>query len=346
MAYDALCLRRGDGSVCDCSTIGKVVVLLLVGVLLSLSGCGDPAVSDGKVTVGVIRALGTISPYVAERQGFFEEVGLEVELVEFSDGPSMMEAFASGHLDVAYGGLAPAAIWRGRGIPLRIVAATNSGGHVVLTTEDLDLETLSDLKGMKVATPRTGSVTDTLFRAYALKSLAGLDPDGDLEISPGMPPDAMPAALYVTREIDACVTWEPFAAQALDQFDDARVLFNFSQHWKEKYGQSYPVNVVSATESFISDSREALESLLRAHHRTQEFINQEVETANRLIGTELNLSEEVIARARENVGFDFRVDEDQAMTILLMVRDLGYLEEMPNPEDLFYLEVQNGICPP
>ena len=47
--------------------------------------------------------------FVAQELGYFEEAGLNVELLEFSDGSAMMEAFAAGELDVAMGGIGPAA---------------------------------------------------------------------------------------------------------------------------------------------------------------------------------------------------------------------------------------------
>lgn len=321
-------------------------LVLVMALIAAVVGCAPEKEPGGEITLGVIKALGTVSPYVAQAQGYFEEEGVEVRLVEFPDGPSMMEAFASGSLDVAIGGLAPAAIWRSRGIDIRIVAAANSGGHLILTREELGLTDISDLEGRRVATPRTGSVTDTLFRAYALTTLAGLDPDRDLKISPGMAPDAMPAALFLTREIDACVTWEPFAAQALSQFQGAQVLFNFNSEWKKSHGSSYPVNVVSATAEMIGPRRDDLRALLIAHRRTQDFIESELATANEIIARELTLDPSVIGSARQNVEFTFSVDPDQAMVILKMVRSLGYVEQLPEPGDLFFLQLQEEISSP
>ncbi len=324
---------------------GALCLLLILALGLGALGCGKTGTEedDTQVRIGVIKALGTISPYLSKEMGFFDEEGLDVEIVEFSDGPTMMEGFASGHLDMAYGGLAPAAIWNARGIPLRIVASANSGGHVIVVRQGGGVDSLEDLAGCRVATPSTGSVTDTLFRAYALGQLAGLDPDQDLSISPGMPPDAMPVALLLTREVDAIVTWEPFSARALLEFDEAHILFNFNQHWNDTYGSSYPVNVVSATESMIADRPLVLEKMLRAHYATQNFINSEPVRASEAIADELGLSVDIVTLARDNVEFTFDVSLDDAMTVLGFVHSLGYIDDLPLPGDLFDLSFQDRV---
>ena len=86
--------------------------------------------------VGTNRALGTITPYVGKARGLFQARGIELEIVDFQDGSTLMEAFAAGRLDVALQGIAPAAIWHGKGVPLKVIAAANGGGHVLLTRAD------------------------------------------------------------------------------------------------------------------------------------------------------------------------------------------------------------------
>src|ERR1700684_2322495 len=114
------------------------------------------------VRVGTNRALGTVIPFVAKSKGYFQQQGLQVDVVDFADG-SPMEAFASGQLDIALLGIAPSAIWQGQGVSLKVVAAANGGGHVLLTRTDSGINNLQQLKGRKVATPKPGTVTDTLF---------------------------------------------------------------------------------------------------------------------------------------------------------------------------------------
>jgi NitT/TauT family transport system substrate-binding protein len=292
--------------------------------------------------VGVIKALGTVTPYIARQLGYFAEAGLDVEIVDFQDGPTMMEAFVSGNIDITYGGIAPAAIWRAQGVKLKVVAATNSGGHLILVREDSGLSALADLKGKKVATPRTGSVTDTMFRGLVLRDLLGADPERDLAIFAGMAPADMPAALLLTREVDAIVTWEPFAAACLLQYGGARVLFSFPDYWHQTHGRDYPVNVVAAHEDLIRTRPQDLKRFLEIHVRTQRFINAEVDKANALIAAELGLEVPVIARARPNLGFTWEVEVEDCMVILGYAQALGYIKALPQAAELFDLSFLSG----
>src|SRR5580704_10884266 len=160
-------------------------MLLIIFVPGLFSGCSrhpgqsafaDPGSADQKIRVGTNRALGTVVPFVANSKGFFKQQGLQVDVVDFADG-SPIEAFASGQLDIALLGIAPSAIWQGQGVDLKVVAAANGGGHVLLTRSDSGIDNLEELKGRKVATPKPGTVTDTLFRTHLVKEIAQLDPE-------------------------------------------------------------------------------------------------------------------------------------------------------------------------
>ncbi len=74
------------------------------------------------IRIGTNRALGTVTPYISRDKGFYEQQGLQVEIVDFNDVTTLMEAFASGQLDVALVGIAPSAIWQAKGVGLKVVA--------------------------------------------------------------------------------------------------------------------------------------------------------------------------------------------------------------------------------
>src|SRR5512133_4143531 len=203
-------------------TSSRVAVLLVAGALATSARAADPAV----LRVGTNRALGTVTPYVGQARGLFQARGVTLDLVDFSDGSTLMEAFAAGRLDIALQGIAPAAIWQAKGVPLEVIAAANGGGHVLLTRADAGIADVAGLRGRKVGTPKQGTVVDTLFRAHVAAELARLDPEKDLTVIPGLAPADLPAALFVAREVDAAITWEPFASQAEARFPEARVLWD------------------------------------------------------------------------------------------------------------------------
>jgi NitT/TauT family transport system substrate-binding protein len=318
-----------------------VVVLAVFHVRRSQHATEYPAAdSDRIIRIGTNRALGTVTPYVAKDRGLFQQQGLQVQIVDFNDVTTLMEALSSGQLDVALVGIAPSAIWQQKGVGLKVVAAANGGGHVLLTRTDTGISTLRQLKGKKVATPKPGTVTDTLFRAELVENQTKLDPDKDIQIVPNMSAADMPTALFVSREVDAAITWEPFASQAEARYHNARVLYDTSAQWRSAHpqsGQLYPVNVVIARQGFIDTRPGDLRRLLAAYVQAILFINAQPDAANQLISKETQLDTAIIAAARRRIDYTAHVDVAASLQTLQWSKQLGYLKAVPTAAQLFDL---------
>ncbi len=76
------------------------------------------------VRVGVIPILAAAPVFVAEREGWLKAAGLNPAFTTFESGPNMIQALASGTLDVYVAGVAPLGVARSRGIDVKVVAAT------------------------------------------------------------------------------------------------------------------------------------------------------------------------------------------------------------------------------
>jgi NitT/TauT family transport system substrate-binding protein len=312
--------------------LGLAVLLAVKTVWRSRHSTSTNQIASARtIRIGTNRALGTVTPYVTRDAGFFQHSGLQVDIVDFNDVTTLMEAFASGQIDVAFVGIAPSAIWQEKGVALKIVASANGGGHVLLTRADTGINDLTGLKGKKVATPKPGTTTD---------NLAKLDPDKDMQIVPSVAAADMPTVLFVSREVDATISWEPFASQAEARFKNARVLYDASEEWRKSNPQSkqlYPVNVVIARQAFIDSRPSDLRRLLAAHVETIEFINGHADGANDFIARETGLDKSVVAAARRRIDYTAQVDVDASRRTLEWSRQLGYLKGVPSASKLFDL---------
>lgn len=299
---------------------------------------GEASASDtasGKMTlrVGTNLALGTATPYVSRELGYFDDSAISMELLEFSDGSALMEAFAADEMDIAFVGVAPVATWYSKGVPLKIVAAANGGGHVLMTREDTGIASVADLAGKTVAEPGIGTVTDALLRAKILPS-GGLSAD-DITAVPGMKPADMASVLEVTREVDAIITWEPYAAQAEAAYDDIRVLYDSPIEIREETGSDsfYPVNVVIAAQSLIDEHPEELAEFLDIYKKTVDFVNTD-DSADAVLADILSLDESIVENARKRIDYNYTVDEQGIMDTLQWSYDLGYIEALPEAGEL------------
>jgi NitT/TauT family transport system substrate-binding protein len=294
---------------------------------------------ETRIRIGTNRALGTVAPYVARDKGFFDQQSVQADIVDFNDVTTLMESIASGQLDVALCGISSPAIWQQRGAGLKIVASANGGGHVLLTRSDTGIHVLEDLRGAKIATPKPGTVTDTLLRAHILHDLAGLDPERDVAIIPGMAAADMSTVLFVSREVNAAITWEPFASQAEAHYSNSVVLFDAAAEWRKLHpsGNLYPVNVVVANQTFIDQHPDELRRFLVAYLEAVQFINRQPDEANQIISRETQLAPSIVAAARRRIDYSAQVDLDASMETLKWSVDLGYLHKLPAPDQLFDL---------
>ncbi len=314
----------------------------VTGMILaaSLLACGYAAPASAEDTqtirVGSILALGTAAPFAAIENGLFNDGGMEIEVSEFSDGTALMEAFAAGEIDIAFSGIVPVATWISKGVNMQIVASANGGGHVLMTRKDAGIESVEDLKDQLVAEPSVATVTDALLRAKILGD-AGLNADTDVALIPGMKPADMATVLMATKEVEAMITWEPYAAEAEAMYgDEIVVLYDASAVIKEETGSDafYPVNVVAASQDFIDNRSEELEEFLDIYKQTVDFLNED-EEANAVLASVLELDEEVVESARERIDYTYDIDKEGSMETLKWAEELGYISELPAEEDLF-----------
>jgi NitT/TauT family transport system substrate-binding protein len=74
--------------------------------------------------IGVIPVMGVAPLFVAIGEGWLKQAGMAPSVTTFESGPNMIQAVASGTLDVYAGGVAPLAVARSKGVDVRVVAAT------------------------------------------------------------------------------------------------------------------------------------------------------------------------------------------------------------------------------
>jgi NitT/TauT family transport system substrate-binding protein len=317
-----------------------LVILLLIAAYAFHHRTVSRTVDGPNIRIGTNRALGTVTPYVARDKGFFQQYAVKANIIDFNDITTLMESLTSGQLDIALVGISSPAIWQERGVRLKVVAAANGGGHVLLTRGDTNIHTIADLRGKKVATPKPGTVTDTLFRSHILGDLAHLYPERDVKILPNMSAADMSTVLFASREVDAAITWEPFASQAEARYKDNVVLLDVANEWRKQHPSSshlYPVNVVIASQAFIDGHPEALRQFLAAYAQTVQFINTHPDEANDIISRETQLDKAVVVAARHRIDYTAHVDVDASLQTLAWSQSLGYLKHPVSAADLFDL---------
>lgn len=213
--------------------------LLVLALAVSFAGCSRKA-SQGKelsqnklselvkplsppvkVTVGLKQVVSDAGVLIGLAKGYYKELGIEIEMSQFATGQDMINALASGQLDVGCtvtaSGLFNAAL---RNIPVKVVAdkginVPGKGYYRLIIRKDLvdTIKTYQDLKGRKLAVVGTASLDEICLDRVLAK--AGLSTkDVDLQVIRAFP-DII--AAMANKSIDGGMVIEPFVAQAVSK---------------------------------------------------------------------------------------------------------------------------------
>jgi NitT/TauT family transport system substrate-binding protein len=176
------------------STIAAAVLGLIVG--------GSAAAEPLKLAHSTWVGYGPL--YIAQEKGFFDEEGLEVELIVMEDPKLRFAALAAGQIDLAVTTVDTLLNYLNdrQGYRYLFALDDSKGGDGIVANKDI--QSIADLKGKSVAYGE-GSVSQ--FYLGVLLKQAGLT-FADIETQNMTAGDA--GAAFVAERVDAAVTWEPW----------------------------------------------------------------------------------------------------------------------------------------
>lgn len=276
--------------------------------LTTLSAFAD----DKPLRIGWVYAMANAPALIADKKGFYAAEGLNVDIKSFNDGPLLQQAVAAGDLDIAYVGSPPVYHWFSRGLESKILAQVNYGQAAVIVNTKSPINTVSELRGKKLAGVAKGSGMDVLLRGYVLKEKAKLDPDQDVTIV-NMPAPNMNAALE-HHEVDAAFSWEPFVSQSLLR-GTSKLILDVNKELPQ-----YPWYVVISLPKTLKERPDDVTKLLRAHLKAIAYLQTHPDESNQIIAQEFKLEstqgingkvvkpEEIVQEARKRMGWSARLD--------------------------------------
>lgn len=278
------------------------------------------------VRIGVTTSSSDAPFYIAEDRGYFEDEGVEAEVVSFKGGSEMTAPLGTGELSVGSG--APtAALYNAasRKVQTRMVADKSrpidgKSYMALLVRKDLvdsgKVKTPGDLKGMKIADySETGTTQTSLEKMLAVDGvklsqvtrtyLGG--PEGINALENG--------------GVDAAMSVEPLVTKAEADGKVVRL---------EDSSETYPnqqIGVVLFSEKFASQNEEEAQAFMRAYIRAARDYNDALEEG-RLTGPG---SEEIVDILVEATGLDAKtlkemrshgVDPDGQLNVESLEEDL------------------------
>src|SRR5690349_12910009 len=110
-----------------------------------------------------------LAPYVAKDAGFFDELGLDVEIKSFEGGVGALRGGISGGLDVVATSSDPLFAAIQQGAPVHAIGTYAPKLSVVMMARP-DVKAAADLKGKKIGIQEVGGFSDVMSRLVLQKN--------------------------------------------------------------------------------------------------------------------------------------------------------------------------------
>ncbi|WP_400164001.1 ABC transporter substrate-binding protein [Brevibacillus sp. TJ4] len=243
-------------------TIGAALALSSVAIL---SGCSS---SPEKIRIGeVTRSLFYAPQYVAIEKGFFQEEGLDVELMTIPGGDKVMSALLSDGIEVALVGSETSIYVAQQGAAdpvINFAQLTQTDGTFLVAREKTDNFSFDQLKDSVFLGQRKGGMPQ-MVGEYVLKQ-HGIDPHGDLELIQNVEFKNI-AASFAAGTGQYVQLFEPEASR-FEQEGVGYVVASFGQE-----SGTVPYTVYMAKQSYLESNADAIQKFTNAVYKGQQWVN-------------------------------------------------------------------------
>ncbi|GAB3685489.1 ABC transporter substrate-binding protein [Salinisphaera aquimarina] len=293
-----------------------LVVLFILLVLAACSADSDSGTASAEI--GYMPILPDAQLFVNLEDGSLADAGIEPKLVSFQNGPAMVQALLGGQLDIAYFGIGPTMVARGKGADIKVVASN--------IIEQISFVALGDLapyfddgdpatafarfaadtgRKARVSTFPVGSVPQTVLQYWIRKQL-GANPDDVDVIYQGA---SQVQQSLLTGAVDGAAILEPVVSIVKHRMPDARVVARGEQMFP---GQ--PGAVVAVRAAFIEAHPKVVQKLVAAHARASAQLragdDDAIDAVHKYVGGG-RLPREIVATAVHNSADSFVADPNR-----------------------------------
>jgi len=250
-----------------------VAMLLGIGVLAA-GGAQAQALEKKKITIAVGgKNLFYYLPLtVAERQGYFKDEGLDVEIPNFAGGSQALRALVGGSADMVSGAYEHTINMMAKKQPIKAVVLQAKYSSMVLLMPKARAEKYhggKDLKGLKIGVTAPGSSTNMFVNSLLARD--GLKPSDVVIVGVGTGAGAF--AAMEKGEIDALVNLDPVITQleSTGKFK-AVVDTRTEKGMNDVYGGDYHASVIYIQDEFIKKNPNTVQAVVNAMVRADRWI--------------------------------------------------------------------------
>lgn len=245
-----------------------LICWLIVLFSFGLTGCSQSEKTDDNndqadnitINIGVMPDVESIPFLIAQKNGYFDQEGVRVNIQHFSSAKDRDSALQSGKLDGVITDMAAVLFANEGGIKLRMISR-NDGDITLMSGKDSGINSVIELKGKDI-----GLSTNTIMEYTTDRMLeaAGLKPSDVNKIA--IPP--LPTRLEMLQggKVTAAILPEPMSGLAIN---NGAVILSSTAELKNKAG------AIAFTESSIEKAPEKITAVFRAYDKAVEYLQAE-----------------------------------------------------------------------
>jgi NitT/TauT family transport system substrate-binding protein len=326
----------------------------VAAVAMLAAGCSTSSTASSEGSGDVVLRLGFLANITHEpalvglEKGFFaKNLGKHVTLktTVFSSGTEETTALLAGQLDAAYVGPNPAikAFQTSGGKLIKVISGAASGGAYLVVKKGID--SASQLKGQKLATPSLGNTQDVALR-YWLKqhNLTTTEAGGgDVPITP-VTPNSAAVDEFTSGQIAGGWEPEPYASEMVAA--GGHVLVDEATLWP---GGKFVTTQLIVLSSYLKDHPDVINGLLKGQIAATDFLNNDKAAAEQAANDQLatltgkSLKPDILAETFKHITFTDDPIASSLITDAQHATAVGLLDPISNLSSIYDLDPLNKL---
>lgn len=273
-------------------------LFLLVALLLAACAGATPPVEEAAVEepaveqaeaaplrIALLPVLDSLPVYIAQEKGYFDEEGVEVEIVPVSSPIERDQLMQAGEIDGMLNELSSTAVFNREGVQVQIVttaraAAEDGPVFRLLAAPDSDIESPADMAGVPIGVSLNSIIEYLTVRMLEEEGVAA--EDIVVESVPVIPERFQ---LLMSGELQAATLPDPLAQAALQA--GAKLVIEDSAY------PFYSISTYSFSIDSIENNSEAIRRFLKAWDRAVADLNADSEAYRALFLEKVPVPESV-----------------------------------------------------
>ena len=244
-----------------------IIIILVIGIFVFLFFNKEESNLKKIKVAEVTHSIFYAPQYVAHALGYFEEEGLDVELLLVPGADKVAASVLSGDVQIGFCGSEATIYIYNQGQEdylVNFAGLTKRDGSFIVSREKIENFTLDDLKGKTIIGGRIGGMPEMTLE-YTLTE-AGIDPKNDLNIDTSIEFAAMSGA-FIGGTGDFVSLFEPNALQ-LEQQGYGYVVASLGE-----LGGVVPYTAYNAKKSYIENNPDVIEGFTKAIQKGLDYVH-------------------------------------------------------------------------